>query len=153
MPHDHDIAVIDERVHHRIAAHLERVNALGVADHVTRQADHLGIRKHGVGIGNRKWQASRNGTEDGNGDKLAIQILADRAGGSVVCGPTHQPQTTRDLAVAREVALVLQRREVVAHHRGGRDVHCLPDLANRRWVSVLGDKVPDHLQDLVLPRR
>ena len=59
-------------------------------------------------------------------------------------------KAARDLAVAFDVAALLQLIEIVIHHRGRGNAAALADLANGRRVLVLALVILNEIQDALV---
>src|SRR5579883_754979 len=127
--HDHDVAVVDQRVDHRLAAHLQRVRLAGreVARHrheFVLAVDRLDGRTGGY-----------------SPEQRHLPQLAFRLHGR------GQAQAARGVADALDVTLLLQDAEVVVHVAGGADAHPAADLPVRRRALVLGVEGLNEVED------
>ena len=116
-PHDDEVAVEDADVDHRLAAHPQH-EQLAVAREVLREREHL------FDVLGREHTGAR-------GDVAEQRDVADRSPFDGRAGDRLERDTSiaRGLVGSRrEIALVLERREVRVHRGGRRQADRLADL-------------------------
>src|ERR1700682_89008 len=148
LAHEDEVAVHDAVADHRIARHLEG------EDFAPRLGQQHGVDAHVVGdVLLREERLTRGHlAHDGNVDGLApagrrYLALADEA--RRLSSFEDAERAALQLA-ALEVALALERLQVVVDPVGGADAEVLADLADGRRVTLVDDALLDEGKDLFL---
>ena len=158
---DDPVAVADRRVDHRVAADLEQ-EQLAVPDELAGEREHvldhlLGEDRAAGGdpaddghVGRRR-HAARRSAWSGKLDAApsgAAQVPTPRESSGV-----HDLDGARAVGVAAQVALALERRELVLDARRAGEPDGLADLAHARRVAARLDRRPDRVEHEPLARR
>jgi hypothetical protein len=91
-------------------------------------------------------------TTEGRRQALKHLDLHDAVGGVVTGleGGVHDPQGTALHVLPSEVALALQRPEVIVDPVGGADPHVFANLPQGRGVAPVADRLADEIERLLL---
>ena len=156
LAHDDPVAVADRRVDHRVADDLEQEQR-ALADDLAGERedvldDLLGRDRHTGGDPAQHRHVGRLGplvVDAGDVDVVVLggpavaRLVARGVGGDDLDG-------ARPVRVAAQVALALERGQLVGHGAGGGEPDRVADLAHARRVPAPVDGVADHLEDLAL---
>ena len=165
LPDDHPVAVADRRVDHRVADHLEQEQR-PLADQLARKredvlddllgedrpaggdpADDRDVRRLGTGVSGRRLVV--DALEDLARPAVSRAVSA-RLRVGVGGDDLHRPGA---VGVAPDVALALERGQLVGDAAGAGEPHPLADLAQARRVAAAVHGVADHLEHPSLPDR
>ena len=148
---DHDVVTVrDERLDHRIPSDPEEVG-------VPRGGQHL---RHGLVVPDHLVGLDRTARGDLTDHGEHVRLASRRLGRHLARKPEGEGSLRRETehpalggAAALQVAILLERLEVVMDGRGGGEADGASDLADRRGDAGRPEHRRDVVQDLPLPFR
>ena len=136
---DDHIAVVDERVDHRLPLHFQAKEAAVAAGQFRGNLDGVELLAGGVAFGGKGRQGRAGG------DAAYDLHLGNGAAG--IAAFVQQLDAPGHFRPAVQVAVPVQQAQVVVHHRGGADGAGFLNIPHRRGQAVVLDKGLDELQD------
>ena len=175
LPDDDPVAVADGRVDHRVADHLQQEQG-AVADHLPGEREDVlhdllreqraarrdpAHERHHARLGHPHLVVAVAGAEGRRGAGAAGRLVVrdglrrDRRGrpGAPAVVRVHDLDGRGPVGVAAQVALALERGQLVRHAAGRGQPDELADLPHGRRVAAGLHRLPDGVQDEALPRR
>ena len=151
--HEDVVAAQDAGVDHRVAVDPQAEDLAPALDEAAVDAhrvddvlfgeERAGRRRRARGPGPRRASSSLAGCAPARRRRRSALRSPGRVG----------PERARLHVLAREVALALERAQVIVHPVGRADAHARADLAERRRVAAVRDRLANEVEDHLLTLR